>query len=86
MNNPLMECGHAAQDVDIKTNKPCCVICIGINPEAEKVRQVLPDLTGRKAKCSYGCREVDSSFNLAFFEYRPNDSVDRYYCGCYGWD
>lgn len=27
-----------------------------------------------------------SSPNLPFFEHKPNDPMDRYYCGCYGWD
>jgi hypothetical protein len=27
-----------------------------------------------------------SSSKLPFFEHKPNEPMDRYYCGCYGWD
>lgn len=29
---------------------------------------------------------VDSSWDLAFFQHKPNEEYDEYYCGCYGWD
>lgn len=29
---------------------------------------------------------VDSSPRLAFFEHRPDEEFDKYYCGCWGWD
>lgn len=56
-----------------------------------------PDLTGRKARCSYfGKRsirsgkkcesEVDSSTKLAFFKHCPQKDHDEFYCGCFGWD
>lgn len=82
----LMRCGHAANAVDHATGKPVCAICIGLTPDAEIVAEKQPDLKGRKARCVYCKREVDSSTSLAFFEYRPNESSDRYYCGCLGWD
>lgn len=45
-----------------------------------------PDLTGRVARCGYGCAERPSSFDLAFFEYRgpgsPN-ATDSCVCGYY---
>jgi hypothetical protein len=44
-----------------------------------------PNLEGRKARCN-GQAEVDSSLDLAFFEYLPDKEFDRYYCGCRGWD
>ena len=53
-NPPMMGCGHAANatynspDGDL----PCCVICAGIVPGAYEVVDK-PDLTGRKARCSY---------------------------------
>lgn len=28
----------------------------------------------------------ESGRHLPFFEARPNETYDRYYCGCYGWD
>ena len=30
--------------------------------------------------------ERPSTDNLAFFEHRPSEPHDRYYCGCWGWD
>lgn len=42
----------------------------------------------RLAKCSYGCSTstVESNPDLAFFQPKPDEDFDRYYCGCYGWD
>lgn len=60
-----------------------------------------PDLTGRRARCAYfgivvtsryDCHGrncnciVPSTKSLAFFEYRPVDEYDSYYCGCRGFD
>lgn len=90
MNRPMMMCGHVAQGINSETNEPVCVICVGITPNATIVETNLPDLTNRKARCVYYGRkcksEVDSRFNLAFFEHKPNDTYDEYCCGCYGWD
>lgn len=30
--------------------------------------------------------EAKSDYNLPFFEWRPKDVFDKYYCGCFGWD
>ena len=79
----LMKCGHAANAH--QDGKPVCVICVGIDAGATVVEEK-PDLTGRKARCSDCGSEVDSSFNLAFFEYRPEQETDSYYSGCRGWD
>jgi len=84
----LLKCGCVASALRTATGGkkhdppiPCCSVHDCIEP-AEK----MPDLTGRKARCAYGGSEVDSNYNLAFFEYRPDEEYDRYYCGCYGWD
>lgn len=29
--------------------------------------------------------EAPSSFDLPFFEHRPDREYDDYYCGCWGW-
>ena len=29
---------------------------------------------------------VPSSSDLWFFEHRPDEEYDLYYCGCWGWD
>ena len=86
MSKVMMQCGHAANATDTKTGAPVCVICIGIHPGATKPAEVLPDLTGRKAKCAYGDSIRDSAVTLPFFEHRPHKDYDSYYCGCHGWD
>jgi len=84
MTRPLMKCGHSANGEDENGN-PVCVICAGITPDAKIVADT-PNLEGRTARCTYCGREAPSSTNLAFFEYRPDQPYDEYYCGCYGWD
>lgn len=81
---PMMKCGHAANAE--RNGKPVCVIHFGLTPDAEIVDGEM-NLTGRFAHCGYGPHaRVPSSTSLAFFEYKPDQDEDRYYCGCYGWD
>lgn len=66
MEEKLLKCGHspnARRMFNDGTSVPCCAIC-----DCEEFAEEIPDLTGRKARCGCG-REVDSSFDLAFFEY-----------------
>lgn len=84
MSYQLMKCGHTANAVDEKGNQ-CCVICTP-NPDAHEIETDLPDLSDRKSQCSDCNSIVDSSFNLPFFEYRPNRKYDNHYDGCYGWN
>src|SRR6266852_1833867 len=51
MSKPLMQCGHAANSVDLKTGEPSCVICVGIKEGWNKSVSP-PDLAGRTAVCS----------------------------------
>ena len=86
---PMMQCGHAANATyqDNGEVKPCCAICIGLEPGAKVVATNPPDLTGRFATCAYGDhKRVPSSSGLAFFKHQPDQKTDRYYCGCRGWD
>lgn len=87
MSKPMMMCGHAANATNA-LNEPACAICVGIDAGAEIVNDSPPDLSGREAICSYGCKHSirSSSTNLAFFEHRPQAQYDVYYCGCWGWD
>lgn len=80
----LMACGHTAQGID-GAGRPVCVICVQIDPRAEQPVEP-PDLIGRVARCSYCKYEEPSALDLPFFEYRPNQATDTYYCGCRGWD
>ena len=82
---PMMKCGHAA-NAKKPDGSPVCVICIGIKPEAEQVADEPPKLDGRTAKCAYCKSTVPSDTRLAFFEHKPEQPQDRYYCGCHGWD
>ena len=84
MGEVMMKCGHAANATH--DGKPICAICFGITPDAEIIADTAPDLTGRKARCKY-CSEVrDSKASLPFFEYRPKQKTDSFYCGCRGWN
>lgn len=81
----MMGCGCAATGND-KDGNPICVVHIGLHPGWNTVVET-PDLAGRYAKCCYGDHgKVKSTINLPFFEYKPDQEFDRYYCGCYGWD
>uniref|UniRef100_A0A6M3IUC1 Uncharacterized protein n=1 Tax=viral metagenome TaxID=1070528 RepID=A0A6M3IUC1_9ZZZZ len=48
---------------------------------------------GRNHESNYGCKrgnpclcEQSSSDKLPFFEHKPNNEYDKFYCGCWGWD
>ena len=85
MNDKMMGCGHSANAKN-EDGGPVCAICVGLDPRATVIVEP-PNLSGRKAHCSYGAHAiVDSSIDLAFFEHRPDVPEDVYYCGCYGWD
>jgi hypothetical protein len=82
-----MKCGHSANATT--KNKAgeiidICACCWG-NPDAE-VEIDPPDLTGRKARCPYCFKVVDSDLGLAFFGVQLDKEFDHYYCGCFGWD
>ena len=85
----LMACGHVAQAVDGKTGKPGCVFCFP-DPKSTIVKRTIENMTdgleGRKARCAWCNKKVDSRWDLAFFEYKPDKEYDEYYCGCGGWD
>lgn len=81
----LMKCGHTANGKD-KDGNPVCVICYMIDPGATQVAEEKPSLEGRKSQCPT-CKSItDSSYDLPFFEYRPDKEYDVHYDGCNGWD
>lgn len=105
----VMECGHTTtgvQNLPDGSKRPACVICVRSGKDGDPavtMREVMPDLEGRRMRCSYGMRhngvcqpnrhmavarqsERDSDLRASFFEYRPDDEFDRYYCGCWGYD
>lgn len=88
MATVLMRCGCAANGA-YGDDRPCCVIHAP-HPDAYTVADA-PSLEGRTAWCAYhqhgGCpSHAPSALDLAFFEYRPTETTDQYYCGCWGWD
>ena len=83
----LMDCGCVSQGKDLKTGKPVCVVHFGLGGGlGENPAKTQPDSEGRRARCSYGGAEVQSRLTLPFFMYYPDESYDKYYCGCRGWD
>ena len=84
MKKIFMKCGHIANA--FINGKPICIICLGLKKEATQIDYDRPNLQGRKARCNQCGKEVDSNFNLPFFEYRHDSEKDSYYCGCGGWE
>jgi len=78
----MMKCGHAANSEML--GQPCCVICF---PKADSMSAApKPELDGRFAKCTDCSRTMPSDTTLAFFSFQPDKNMDRYYCGCEGFD
>ena len=86
MNRPLMKCGCVALGVDMDTGLPVCPVHAGLTPDADKIEDNLPDLTGREAVCCHCGARKPSNLGLPFFEYRPKASADSFYNGCRGWN
>jgi uncharacterized paraquat-inducible protein A len=77
----MMTCGHSPNGKDAVTGKQVCVIC-----QCDTFADA-PSLEGRKASCCYGCgAKADSSEKLPFFEFKPSQKEDKFYCGCRGFD
>lgn len=59
-NPPMMKCGHAA-NAHNKDGDPVCVICLG--GPGHEVDDAAPDLSERKARCTYyGKRSADGRY------------------------
>ena len=79
-NKPLMKCGHIA-NAETNDGKPYCVIC-----DCFEIAETELNFVGRKAKCYWCGKITESNETLPFFESKPNEDYDSYYCGCGGWD
>ncbi len=77
-----MSCGCTASGTLSINGSPALVGC-GLHGCTEVVDA--PALTGRTATCC-SKEPVPSEPTLPFFEHRPKDKRDRYYCGHGGWD
>ena len=80
----LMQCGHIGY-AQTKDGKPYCLIC-DCSKVAKDQSKISKVIVGRKAKCMYCDKFENSSYNLPFFQPRPDKDYDLYYCGCGGWD
>lgn len=89
----MMKCGCDTNAVRNSDQKPVCIAHYGISPGADEVMEVLPDLTGRMAKCTY-CHHLHPSDDptgsgyksLPFFVWQPEAEHDKWYDGCLGWN
>jgi hypothetical protein len=83
---PIMECGCAANAVREGKDGLRQYSCI--HHSTVKQLEVQPDLTLRMARCRYGCESsiAKSRTDMQFFEYRPAENYDLYYCGCWAYD
>lgn len=87
-----MKCGHADNAVLVQKDGskiPFCAIC-NCGEIAKEITESTEGLKERTAVClqhkSGGNKPVPSNWNLPFFQYKPNNQYDEYYCGCWGWD
>jgi hypothetical protein len=74
MSDALMKCGHSAQGIN-GTGKPVCLICM-----CEEIAESKPDLTGRKARCSYFGKEVYNC-ETHYPKMLTTDSRGKKHCG-----
>lgn len=84
----LMKCGHA-DNATLTTGQEAIPVCAiyGCTEIEKQIENYTEGLEGRYAKCTMGEHGiVPSRWNLPFFEYRPDNKYDNYYCGCRGWD
>jgi len=83
----LLECGCTPNSY--LSGKPVCAIHLQLTTGATKLVEEIPtELLTRMARCGYCGSEAASKDykNLAFFQYKPNQKTDNYYCGCRGFD
>ena len=78
-------CGHSMETTNMKTGKPNCVICIGLELENSiPVEIEMPD----EIKCG-SCGKISKvSDLLKHWRDIPfyNSKEESYYCGCQGWE
>lgn len=74
---PLMKCGHTSQAID-KDGNPSCVICWP-DANASIVEDAPPDLSNRKARCSYFGQAKSRGGDCDYPRGRNSDSR---YCNC----
>lgn len=79
---PLMQCGHRANHLDEDGN-PICGLCNGFHDGYNRIARRKWD--GRIAKCGHCHVTIESSADLPFFCYKPEEEYDSYYCGCKDW-
>lgn len=96
-DRPIMKCGCVAMALGLKAGedktltRPSCPI-----HDCFEISDSQPDLKSRIARCFYyGLKskhfgtcveERPSSTSLWFFEYKPKETYDIFYCACRGDD
>lgn len=93
---------HQDEHDGLPSSHPTCVAHFGLHPGACTVVEqpslsgrrarcaYYGAQTSRRNECN-DCtvicdHEVDSSTDLAFFESKPDEPFDQFYCGCHSWD
>lgn len=82
MTQYYMQCGHTASSYD-ENNNPICALCNGSHDGYNQVFH--PRWEGRQAQCIYCDNTTESSADLPYFAYQPQQNADSYYCGCKDW-
>ena len=79
---PAVEARETDPSVDLTSRQAACSYTLrtGYEHDREAV------LIARSRDWSYRDGLVPSHLGLPFFEFRPGEPVDTYYCGCWGWD
>ncbi len=76
----MMKCGHTANCEKVEsdgTRKPYCFFC-----DCDEVMTTKPDLTGRKAKCSYYGKTVYERNNETYYpELMTKNAYGKDCCG-----
>ena len=80
--HPAAEARETDPSVDLTSRQAACSYTLrtGYAHDREAV------LRASKRGETYRDGLVPSHSGLPFFEYRPGEPVDTYYCGCWGWD
>ncbi len=85
------DCNEVAdEEPDLSGRTARCSICdcIETNASACKRSRAAGGIEACYGVVPEGKRrsEAPSSLDLPFFEHRPNEEYDRFFCGCMGWN
>lgn len=81
----MMACGHISTSTERLrdgSTRPACVMCGCF--DIDDAFTGIPE--GRMARCTDCNKTASSNVDLPFFKSCPDEPMDSYYCGCWGWD